>query len=234
MQLFYAPDFTPPHYTLSEDESKHAIRVLRLTIGSTIHITDGVGNLFRCEVSGTNPKRCEVVVREHFAEHNPLPYSLTICVAPTKSADRYEWFLEKATEIGVSEIVPLLTEHSERKVVKWERDMRVVTAAVKQSLKAYHPKLHQLTTFSELVKRPFNGDKFIAHCEASQSKQPLTRLLTAASNVMILIGPEGDFSPEEIALAQEHGFRDISLGAQRLRSETAAVVATTMVAVKNM
>ncbi|MFR9565512.1 MAG: 16S rRNA (uracil(1498)-N(3))-methyltransferase [Rikenellaceae bacterium] len=234
MQLFYAPDFTPPHYTLSEDESKHAVRVLRLTIDSTIHITDGRGNLFRCEVSSTNPKRCEVVVREHFAEYNPLPYSLTICVAPTKSADRYEWFLEKSTEIGVSEIVPLLTDHSERKVVKWERDMRVVTAAVKQSLKAYHPNLHQLTTFTELVKRPFDGDKFIAHCAPSDTKRPLPELLAKGGNVMILIGPEGDFSPEEVALARENGFRDISLGTQRLRSETAAVVATTMVAVKNM
>ncbi len=234
MQLFYAPDFTPPHYILTEDESKHAIRVLRLTLGSTIHITDGRGNLFHCEVCGTNPKRCEVLVRETIAEYNPLPYSLTIAVAPTKSADRYEWFLEKATEIGVGEIIPLLTEHSERKVVKMERDQRVITAAMKQSLKAYHPLLHPLTPFMELIQRPFDGDKFIAHCEPSDTKQPLPHLLSSASNVMVLIGPEGDFSPTEIAAALEHGFRDISLGTQRLRSETAAVVATTMVAIKNI
>ncbi len=234
MQLFYAPDFTTPRYTLSEDESKHCIRVLRLTIGSPLHITDGRGNLFCCEVSNANPKRCEVVVREHFESHNALPYSLTIGVAPTKNSDRYEWFLEKATEIGVAEIIPLLTAHSERKVVKHDRELRVITAAMKQSLKAYHPMLYHLTPFSELVRSPFDGDKFIAHCEPSDKKQPLPTLLSRGGNVMVLIGPEGDFSPEEIALALENGFREISLGTQRLRTETAAVVATTMVAIKNI
>ncbi len=234
MQLFYAPEFTSPCYTLSEDESKHCIKVLRLTLGSPIHITDGRGNLFHCEVSGTNPKRCEVTVKEAFNNYNALPYKLTIGVAPTKNSDRYEWFLEKATEIGIGEVVPLLTAHSERKVVKHEREQRVITAAMKQSLKAYHPLLHPLTPFSELVKRPFSGDKFIAHCEASDNKRPLPELLNAGSNVMVLIGPEGDFSPEEIALALDNGFKEISLGTQRLRTETAAVVATTMVAIKNM
>ncbi len=234
MQLFYAPDFTSPRYTLSEDESKHCIRVLRLTLGSPIHITDGRGNLFCCEVSSANPKRCEVVVREHFESHNALPYLLSIGVAPTKNSDRYEWFLEKATEIGVSEIIPLLTTHSERKVVKHERELRVITAAMKQSLKAYHPQLQLLTPFAEVVKREFDGDKFIAHCQPSDNKQPLPKIINSGGNIMILIGPEGDFSPEEVALALENGFREISLGTQRLRTETAAVVATTIVAAKNM
>ncbi len=234
MQLFYAPDFTTPEYTLSEEESKHSVRVLRLVEGDTIHITDGRGNLYRCRVDDPHPKRCRVSVVEHFADHNRLPYQLIVGVAPTKNSDRYEWFLEKATEIGVSEIVPLLTSHSERKSLKHEREVRVVTAAMKQSLKAYHPTLHPLTPIKELLDREFEGDKFIAHCNPSQSKQPLPKLLRPATPTMILIGPEGDFSPEEVAMALERGFREISLGDQRLRTETAAVVATTMVAIKNM
>ncbi len=234
MQLFYAPNFTTPRYTLSEEESKHCVRVLRLSEGSPIHITDGRGNLFHCQVTQANPKRCEVEVVELFAEYNRLPYRLTMGVAPTKNTDRYEWFLEKATEIGVSEIYPLLTKHSERKVLKHEREERVITAAVKQSLKAYHPKLHPLTSIKELLAAPFDGDKFIAHCEPCDEKRPLPELLLAGRDVLILIGPEGDFSKEEIALARENGFREISLGSQRLRTETAAVVATTMVAIKNM
>ncbi len=234
MQLFYAPNFTPPNYTLSEDESKHCIRVLRLTQGSSLHITDGQGNLFCCTIQDPNPKRCQIRVEEQISEYDKLPYRLTMAVAPTKNSDRYEWFLEKATEIGIDEIYPLLTAHSERKVVKHERENRVITAAMKQSLKAYHPTLHPLTPIAELLKMPFDGDKFIAHCEASEDKRPLPELLQRGRRTMVLIGPEGDFSPEEIRLALDNGFREISLGTQRLRTETAAVVATTMVAIKNM
>ncbi len=236
MQLFYAPSFTTPEYTLSEEESKHCVRVLRLGEGDTLHITDGVGNLFCCHIFDAHPKRCRVRVVEQLSEYEKLPYHLVMGVAPTKNSDRYEWFLEKATEIGVGEIYPLLTSHSERKSTKAERDERVVTAAMKQSLKAYHPTMHPLTPFNEIVKLPFEGDKFIAHCNPSQtqSKKPLPELLQRGVDTLILIGPEGDFSPEEVERALNCGFREISLGTQRLRTETAAVVATTMVAIKNM
>ncbi len=234
MQLFYAPNFTTPDYTLPEDESKHCIRVLRLTQGSSLHITDGKGNLFCCTVEDPHPKRCRIRVVEHLSEYDKLPYELTMAVAPTKNSDRYEWFLEKATEIGIKEVYPLLTSHSERKVVKHEREQRVITAAMKQSLKAYHPTLHPLTPIAELLKMEFNGDKFIAHCEPSDQKRPLPELIQKGVATMVLVGPEGDFSPEEIAMALENGFREVSLGTQRLRTETAAVVATTMVAIKNM
>ncbi len=234
MQLFYAPTFTSPEYTLSEEESKHCIRVLRLGEGESIHITDGEGNLFCCQIFDPHPKRCRVRVVEHHAEYERLPYSLTMAVAPTKSSERFEWFLEKATEIGVAEIIPLLTSHSERKNTKLERERRVVTAAMKQSLKAYHPTLHPMTSFAELLRMPFEGDRFIAHCNPSSGKRPLPDLLQRGADTMILIGPEGDFSPEEVEAAMRCGFREISLGTQRLRTETAAVVATTMVAIKNM
>ncbi len=234
MQLFYAPQFTTPNYTLSEEESKHCIRVLRLSEGDTLHITDGRGSLYLCRIDEAHPKRCRVSVVEHHANYEPLPYHLVMGVAPTKSNERYEWFLEKATEIGVAEIVPLLTTHSERKSLKHEREERVITSAMKQSLKAYHPTLHPLTPFAELVAREFEGERFIAHCNPSESKSPLTKLLTPKGRVMVLIGPEGDFSPEEVELAKGAGFKEVSLGKQRLRTESAAVVATTMVAITNI
>lgn len=236
MQLFYAPDITPPHYTLSEEESKHCVRVLRLGRGDELHITDGRGNLFRCEITDDNPKHC--TVRVVAAEHNweALPYRLTMAVGPTKNSDRFEWFLEKATEVGVSTIIPLESEHSERRVFKPERSEKVITAAIKQSLKAFRPELKPITPFTQVVTSPFDGRKFIAHCAPAVSpegKSYLASALQKGEAALILIGPEGDFSADEIALALANGFEEITLGNQRLRTETAAVVATVMVSVVN-
>ncbi len=236
MQLFFAPNIFPPHYTLSEEESKHAVRVLRLVEGSTISITDGKGRLFSCRVVDANPKRCSVEVVSTIEEYEPLPYRLTMCVAPTKNIERFEWFLEKATEIGVSEVVTLLTSHSERKAIKLEREVKVITSAMKQSLKAYHPALHDVTPLKGVVARPFEGDRFIAHCgqaQSSEGKSYLGDVVRKGANVEIMIGPEGDFSPEEVAAALAAGYREISLGDQRLRTETAAVVAVSIVATIN-
>ena len=234
MQLFYAADFTTPEYMLSEEESRHAVKVLRLMEGNTLHITDGRGNLYRCEVASAHQKHCLVRVVEHFEEFEKLPYRLTMAVAPTKNIDRYEWFLEKATEIGVAEVVPIVGEHSERKVIKHEREEKVITSAVKQSLKAYHPVLSEITPFAELVKSEFAGRKFIAHCgEAVKEKRYLASTLHKGEDALILIGPEGDFSPAEVALAVENGFEEITLGTQRFRTETAAVVAVDMVSIVN-
>lgn len=236
MQLFYAPDITPPLYTLSEEESKHCVRVLRLGRGDTLHITDGRGNLFCCQITDDNPKRCTVRVTTTQAQWEPLPYRLVMAVAPTKNADRFEWFLEKATEVGVSAIVPLETEHSERRVFKPERAGKVITAAMKQSLKAYRPELHPLTPFREAAARPFEGRKFIAHCAPALSpagKIYLPATLRKGESALVFIGPEGDFSDAEIAFARVNGFEEITLGTQRLRTETAAVVATVMASVAN-
>ena len=234
MQLFYAADFTAPEYMLSEEESRHAVKVLRLVEGDTLHITDGRGNLYRCEVASAHQKHCLVRVVEHFEEFEKMPYNLTMAVAPTKNIDRYEWFLEKATEIGVTEFVPLVSDHSERKVIKQEREEKVITAAVKQSLKAYHPLLADITPFAKLVRREFAGRKFIAHCgDAVKEKKYLASTLQKGEDALVLIGPEGDFSPEEVALAVENGFEEITLGTQRFRTETAAVVAVDMVSVVN-
>ena len=234
MQLFYAPDITLPEYTLTEEESRHAIKVLRLKTGDTLHITDGVGNLHLCRLISDSAKHCTVRVVESKSEFEKRNYSLTMAVAPTKNIDRYELFLEKATEIGVDNFVALESEHSERRVIKVEREMKVITAAVKQSLKAYHPTLEDMTDFKKFVSRPFAGRKFIAHCgEAVKSKSYLASTLNAGENAVILIGPEGDFSAEEVRTAVENGFEEITLGTQRFRTETAAVMAVAMVAIKN-
>lgn len=236
MQLFYAPEITLPQYTLTEEESKHCVRVLRLGVGDALHLTDGRGSLYHGRITDDHPKRCTIEilsVEEHF---EPLPYALTMAVAPTKNNERYEWFLEKATEIGVSTIVPLETDHSERRVFKAERSEKVITAAMKQSLKTYRPELQPLTAFRALVATPFEGRKFIAHCDeplTPQGKHYLASTLQRGEAALILIGPEGDFSPEEIRMAIEAGFEEITLGTMRLRTETAAVVAVTMVSVVN-
>ncbi|MBR7183659.1 MAG: 16S rRNA (uracil(1498)-N(3))-methyltransferase [Alistipes sp.] len=234
MQLFYAPDITLPQYTLSEEESKHAIKVLRLSIGDTLHITDGKGNLHLCRIVSDSAKHCTVCVVESISNFEKRDYNLIMAVAPTKNIDRFEWFLEKATEIGTDSFVALETEHSERRVIKVERETKVITAAVKQSLKAFHPTLEDMTPFKRFVSQEFSGRKFIAHCaESIKEKRYLASTLKAGQDAVILIGPEGDFSAEEIAFAIEHGFEEITLGCQRFRTETAAVMAVAMVAVVN-
>lgn len=234
MQLFYAPEISLPRYTLPEEESKHCVRVLRMTIGDELHLTDGKGNMYRCKVVSDNVKRCEVEVVETWPEYERMSYGLTMCVAPTKNIDRFEWFLEKATEIGISEVYPLECDHSERRQIKLEREEKVITAAVKQSLKAYHPVLHDLTSVRDIIAMDFEGEKYIAHCDSSFGERPyLGNLVKKGANTLILIGPEGDFSKEEINFALQNGFKAISLGRERLRTETAAVVATTVVATIN-
>lgn len=234
MQLFYAPDITAPEYTLNEEESKHCIRVLRLANGERLHITDGRGNMHLCEIIDASPKRCRVRIIETQHEFERMPYKLVMAVAPTKNIERFEWFLEKATEVGVGEVIPLECARSERRTIKHDREEKVITAAVKQSLKAYHPLLHEMTQFRKAVEMPFDGRRFIAHCDASAGARAyLPSQFAAGENIMVFIGPEGDFSPEEIAFAVGHGIEPITLGNQRLRTETAGVVAAVMVAVAN-
>ena len=234
MQLFYAPDITLPRYTLNEEESKHCIRVLRMRLDDELHITDGKGNLYRCKVVDDNVKRCTVEVVHTTQKYEPHPNKLTMAVAPTKNIDRFEWFLEKATEVGIYEVFPLECDHSERRQIKIDREEKVITSAVKQSLKAYHPTLHPMTSFKEVVTMPFEGDKFIAHCnDTLGEREYLGKLVKKEGNTLILIGPEGDFSQEEITFALDNGFKAISLGKERLRTETAALVATVITSTIN-
>ncbi|WP_461634058.1 16S rRNA (uracil(1498)-N(3))-methyltransferase [Labilibaculum euxinus] len=232
MNLFYTPDIQNQFYQLNEIESKHCIRVLRLKEEDIIHLIDGKGSLYKAKIIDAHPKRCTVECIETQTEFGKLNYKLHIALAPTKNMDRTEWFMEKCTEIGIHEFTPLLCQHSERKVVKHERLFKVITSAVKQSLKAYHPILNEQTKFSDLVTSPFDGEKYIAHCNEGE-KTHLKNLYRAKQNALILIGPEGDFSIEEVNLAKENGFKEISLGESRLRTETAGVVACNIISLEN-
>lgn len=225
MQLFYTPDITLPRYVLPAEESAHAVRVLRLAAGERLHLTDGRGGMFLARVVRPDARACEVEIVEAHRDFEPLPYELTLGIAPPKNNERLEWLLEKATEVGVGRIVPIECERSERRVVKHERLFKVITGAVKQSIKAYHPALEPLTPFAQLVSTPFDGVKLIAHCSGDLPRAWIGDRLQKERPTLILIGPEGDFSSSEIALAEAHGFEGITLGTQRLRTETAGVAA---------
>lgn len=224
MQLFYAHELKGDLHTLEEQESKHIIRVLRMKCGDTIKLTDGAGKMCSGELVNEDPRRCEVRITEVQEEFGKRCFHLHVAIAPTKNINRFEWFLEKATEIGIDEISPLICSRSERKVVKTERLDKVITAAMKQSVKAYLPLLHEATSFKEFVTAKHAGQKFIAYVEEGEHPS-LKSLYTAPGDATILIGPEGDFSPEEVELARENGFDVVSLGDSRLRTETAGVVA---------
>jgi 16S rRNA (uracil1498-N3)-methyltransferase len=224
MHLFYTPNIQSSQYVLDKEESTHCVRVLRLTEGNVIHLTDGKGNLFKAKLVSTSIKECIVEIIETFPDYGKLNFELHIAIAPTKNIDRFEWFLEKATEIGISQITPIICEHSERTIVKPDRLKKIITSAVKQSLKAYHPVLNEAIKFKDFLKKDFKDNKFIAHCE-KEEKQSLQDVYQKANNALILIGPEGDFSVNEINAALEKKFLPVSLGNSRLRTETAGLVA---------
>lgn len=223
MNLFYTPKINSEIYILDQDESRHCLKVLRLKIGDEIFLTDGLGNLYKCELIEDNPKKCTVRVVDIQKEYEKREVKIHIAVAPTKNISRFEWFLEKATEIGIDEITPIISDHSERKIIKPERLNKVITAALKQSLKAYHPVLNEMQTFKKFMDLDFAGEKYIGFCE--DNPELLKKVYTKGKDVLIMIGPEGDFSKNEIQIAKEKGFIPISFGSSRLRTETAAVVA---------
>ncbi len=232
MYLFYEPEFSTNGNILSQDESKHCIRVLRHQCGDIISVMDGKGAKYSAEITSANPKKCTLKIIETKTD-NPRPFSIHMVVAPTKNIDRFEWFLEKATEIGIEEITPILCEHSERKVIKPERLEKVIVAASKQSLKAYTPKLNALVSYKDFIANLKTSDNcFIAHCEDAP-KQLLQKAYTENTDAIILIGPEGDFSVNEIKLAVEKGCKEISLGKERLRTETAALMGCAAINFKN-
>lgn len=224
MHLFYTPDIQDDTYRLSEEESKHCIRVLRLTEGETLFLVDGKGLFCEAVIISAHPKACILNVVDRKFAYGKRDYQLTLAVSPTKNIDRYEWFLEKATEIGIDKVIPLISRNSERKEIKPERLEKVMISAIKQSIKAYLPVLNPIQTFKEIVKSPFGGLRYIAHCNEGE-KVLLRDAVVKGTDVLILIGPEGDFSTGEVESAIKEGFIPISLGDSRLRTETAALVA---------
>jgi 16S rRNA (uracil1498-N3)-methyltransferase len=233
MQLFYNPDISnaDSSFTFDKEEGRHIVKVLRKKEGDTIQLTNGKGSLFTAQISLASDKKCIVTINGE-TTFAPLPYYLHLAVAPTKMNDRYEWFLEKATEIGISEITPLICEHSGRTVFKADRFGKILQSAMKQSLQYHLPQLNEPVTFKDFVNTTHEGQLFIAHCEETDKKL-LKTAISPKQKVTILIGPEGDFSVTEIELALQKGYSPVSLGNTRLRTETAAIVAAHSVAFVN-
>lgn len=229
MDLFYLPDLKEnAEVVFSSEESRHLAKVLRKKPGDIIRATNGNGEEHKIELKTIDVRKSRGQSIQVF--HSPASaHRLHIAVAPTKNINRFEWFLEKATEIGISEITPLLCDHSERKTIKNERLEKIVIAALKQSQRNYLPVLHPLTSFEDFLQQHPKG--YIAHCSKGE-KSPLANLTISAPQTTLLIGPEGDFSPKEIRLAKENNYTEISLGEFRLRTETAAIVACTTLALK--
>jgi 16S rRNA (uracil1498-N3)-methyltransferase len=234
MKLFYDREISGDFHVLNEEESRHCTKVLRLGNGDEIYLTDGKGNMCRTEILEIHQKKTVLKILEIISDYGKREYSLHIAIAPTKSNDRLEWFVEKTTEIGIDEISPIICKNSERKFVKADRLNRITESAMKQSYKAYHPIINEQVDFAKFIKQDFNCDqKFIAHCEDEYQKTYLGEILQKNSSAIILIGPEGDFNLDEINLAKDAGFIPISLGKSRLRTETAGVVACDVVSIIN-
>lgn len=231
MHLFYAPDIlTDPE--LPEEEAGHCLRVLRLREGDEIVLTDGKGSFYRAVISAASGKRCQVKVTQTIAQSPLWEGYLHLAMAPTKNMDRVEWLAEKATEIGLDELSFLNCHFSERKVIKTERVEKIVVSAMKQSLKARKPVVNGMVDFSRFMDREFSGQKFICHCHEG-GKPLLKDVFQRGEEAVVLVGPEGDFSPEEVQMAEEHGFKSVSLGKSRLRTETAALVAVHLMNIVN-
>lgn len=198
-----------------------------------VNLTDGRGTLYRAEIVDADQGACTVKVVEQIEGWGARGYKLTVAVAPTKNTDRYEWFLEKATEVGIDRVIPIVCDHSERRVLRRDRGEKIIISAAKQSLKTLFPALDELTPLSEVLAMPFEGKKFIAHCEEESERVYLGDLLSAGEDALVLIGPEGDFSPREIETARAAGFVEVTLGNERLRTETAALATAMIAQVKN-
>ena len=231
MHVFYTPDIAT-QCEMPEEEAGHCLRVLRLTVGDEVTLTDGKGNFYKAVISAATNKRCQLKVIETIPQEKGWNGWLHVAMAPTKNMDRTEWFAEKATEIGFDELTFLNCRYSERKVIKTERIEKILVSAIKQSLKANKPVLNEMMDFNKFITQDFKGQKFICHCYEGEKKL-LKEALVPGEDALILIGPEGDFSEEEVGLAMEKGFIPVSLGENRLRVETAALYSCATVALIN-
>ena len=233
MEIFYARESDGKTVFLDQEESAHCVKVLRHRTGDEITVVDGLGTMMRCRLADDSPKGASAEVVETFQDWGGHPYSLTMAVCPTKNNDRFEWFVEKATEVGVDMIVPMIGERSERRVFKPERSRKIALSAMKQSLKARLPFVAEPVSVKDFINESADGIKMICYCfEGETLRRSIGDVLAEAAkgaNITIMIGPEGDFSPEEARLAVENGYIPVHLGPSRLRTETAAVTAATAV-----
>ena len=227
MHRFYCPDIADT-LTLGEEDSKHCVKVLRMAEGDTIQVVDGNGTLYTCRIAMAHPKRCVVEVVDSVKQLPHWGCRITLAIAPTKNLDRIEWLVEKCVEMGIDRIIPLRCHNSERTVLKTERLKKIMVSAMKQSLKATLPQLDEMTPIEQVIGQAGSGIRCIAYCDALLPREERISLATAykpGQDVTVLIGPEGDFSPEEVAMAREAGFVPVTLGESRLRTETAGLMA---------
>lgn len=234
MQLFYHPeiDEQTTSFSFDKEESQHIVKVLRKKQDDLLYVTNGKGWLFEAKITLASPKQCEASILK-YEYKMPRPYYLHLVVAPTKMNERYEWFLEKAVEIGVDEITPIICQNSERGTIKTERFEKIILSAMKQSLQCHLPKLNAAVSSFDFFKKidEDNSKKFIAHCQEGTKDYFANKLVPFPEKILVLIGPEGDFSSEEIVKSLQKRFQPISLGDNRLRTETAAVLASALVAI---
>ena len=224
MQVFYSPEIFDGNFFLNKTESQHCIKVLRLRKYDIINLIDGRGGLYEARIISENPDRCEVQVIKQVKNHNKRKFNLHIAISLTKSTDRFEWFIEKATEIGIDEITPLICTRSERRIIKMDRLQKIIISSMKQAIVTTTPRLNEIKTFSEFISdsRRTKFHKYICHCSEG-NRQKLKEIYHPGSNVIAVIGPEGDFTPEEIKLAKKNKFQSVLLGNNRLRTETAGI-----------
>ena len=225
MQIFYAPDIRIGKYILDKNESKHAVRALRMAKGDELVVVDGDGCLYEGIITDPDPICCEISVRSITRNFEKRGYRLHIAISPVKNHERFEWFVEKSVEIGIDEITPVICRYTEKPAIKSERLENIIISSMKQSIKAFKPVLNEPVSFNEFVSAGNNDIKMIAHCHSELERSKIEDVCEKNRNVVILIGPEGDFSDEEINLATHHGFSPVHLGKSRLRTETAGIAA---------
>ena len=223
MPVFYTQNISNNTIELDENESRHLFKVLRLQNGEKVTVIDGKGNQYECIISEAHPKKTQLRIENTLVKKRE--FGIHLAVAPTKNINRWEWFLEKATEIGIDEISPIICQHSERTNLKNDRQKKILIAAMKQSGKAQLPKLNEMIELKHFLEKNVEGNKYIAHCKNEISKMNLSNNHLKGEKAVILIGPEGDFSDEEILTATERGYKAVTLSESRLRTETAAIVA---------
>ncbi len=225
MQIFYAPGIEGDTYILDEKESRHCIKVLRMSAGSTVRVIDGKGNLYEGVIDNPDPKKCTIILNSVTRDFEKRNYKLHIAISPVKNQERFEWFVEKSVEIGIDKITPLICKNTEKQSIKPERLNGIIVSAMKQSLKAGKTILNEVTVFEDFIKTDFRAKKLIGHCSSSIKRNKIDRVYEKGDNAVIMIGPEGDFSNSEIDMAIKFGFSPVHFGSSRLRTETAGIAA---------
>jgi 16S rRNA (uracil1498-N3)-methyltransferase len=225
MQIFYVPGITGNTCLMDENNSKHSIRVLRMTKGDRLKLVDGNGNLYEGIISDPDPSGCWVTITSVISDFEKRGYRLHIAISPIKNQERFEWFIEKSVEIGVDEITPVICRNTEKPGIKRDRINNIIISAMKQSLKAYIPSLNEPVTFSEFINSDRPGTKMIASCNPDSERKKIDQVYEKNSDAVILIGPEGDFTGEELNLSFRSGYKPVHLGTSRLRTETAGIAA---------